>query len=271
MLSAGTVPQRGGIRACSIHAKGDCLDPVIARITEGEPYRHAIGFEANEVGRSSKDLLYNTGVRTGYYPLQEWNWSRADCQRFLVETLGEPFAKSACGFCPFAMSSESGRAHQIERYRQEPELGAEALFLEYVARSLNPEQTLIEGSSAAELVSAAELRDVQDQFDTLLEESAWALYEVRRLTRPGRAGKRGLTARSLRVTATGTRTEMAGQLAEKPGQRVHGDDGIVRHVLRDRRQHGVDHLFVAAPAGPEEKQRPGFEQWWQEAVGDSLF
>jgi hypothetical protein len=100
MLSAGTVPQRGGIRACSIHAKGNCLDPVTARITEGEPYRHAIGFEANEVGRSSKDRLYNTGVRTGYYPLQEWNWSRADCQRFLVETLGEPFAKSACGFLP---------------------------------------------------------------------------------------------------------------------------------------------------------------------------
>ena len=93
MLSAGTVPQRGGIRA-RIHAKGNCLDPVIARITEGEPYRHAIGFEANEGGRSSKDRFYNSDVRTGYYPLQEWNWSRADCQRFLVETLGEPFAKS---------------------------------------------------------------------------------------------------------------------------------------------------------------------------------
>jgi hypothetical protein len=33
----------------------------------------------------------------------------------------------------------------------------------------------------------------------------------------------------------------------------------------------VDHLFVAAPVGAEAKQRPGFEQWWQQAVGEGLF
>lgn len=77
MLAAGTVPQRGGIRACSMHAKGDCLDPVIARITAGHPYRHAIGFEANESGRAAKDRTYNTATRTGWYGVAlvtERNW-----------------------------------------------------------------------------------------------------------------------------------------------------------------------------------------------------
>jgi len=52
---------------------------------------------------------------------------------------------------------------------------------------------------------------------------------------------------------------------------VRGQDGIVRHVLRDRGRDGIDHLFVAAPARAQAKQRSGFEQWWQEATADSLF
>jgi hypothetical protein len=272
MLSAGTIPQRGGIRACSIHSKGEPLNAVIARITQGQPYRHAIGFEANERSRADKDRLYNNDVRTGWYPLQEWGWSRSDCHLYVTDRLGVAlFPKSACGFCPFTLATESGRARQVERYREEPGVGAEALFLEFVARSLNPAQTLIEGSSAAQWVAAAGLHEVQDRFDLLVEESAWALYEVRRLTRPGRDGKRGITARSVRVAATGTRAEMAAQLATQPGRRVVGLDGVVRHILRERRIDAVDHLFVAAPAGPEGKQRPGFEEWWQEATGEGLF
>lgn len=271
MLAAGTVPQRGGIRACSMHAKGDCLDPVIARITAGHPYRHAIGFEANESGRAAKDRTYNTATRTGWYPLLEWGWTRADCQRLVLDILGEAIPKSACGFCPFSMATATGRSQQVQRYRAEPERGAEALFLEFVARSLNPAQTLIENSSAAELVAQAGLDEVMARFTARLEHSPWALYEVRRLARPGRGGRRGITARSVRIIATGTRSHMADQLSTQPGQRVCGADGVVRHVVRERAHDGVDHLFVAAPAGPQNKQRPGFEQWWQEATGDGLF
>jgi hypothetical protein len=65
MLSADTVPQRGGMRMCSVHSKGDCVDPVIARITQGQSYRHAIGFEANEQARAEKDRLYDNDVRAG--------------------------------------------------------------------------------------------------------------------------------------------------------------------------------------------------------------
>lgn len=273
MLSSATVPQRGGSRLCSVHSKGDALDPVIARITRGQPYRHVIGFEANEAGRIEKDRRHDTDLRRGWYPLQSWSWTRDDCHRFVVDVFGEAIPKSCCGFCPFAMSTAAGRASVIERYRHEPELGVEALFLEFVARSVNPAQTLIDGSSAAELVASAGLEAVQEGFHARIENCAWSLYEVRRVVRPGRNGGRGITARSLRVKDTGSRAMMTQQLAYQPGRRAHGDDGITRHILRDRASDPakVDHLFVAAPSGAAAKQRPGFEQWWQEATGDGLF
>lgn len=271
MLSAATFPQRRGSRICSVHSKGDALDPVIARITKGNSYRHIIGFEANEVSRAQKDRLHNTERRTGEYPLQEWGWTREHCHRFLLDALNQSVPKSCCGFCPFALSTAAGRAVVIDRYRHEPHLGAEAMFLEHVARSINPAQTLIESSSLADLVADAQLAQVNALFERRLRESAWSLYEVRRLVRPGKDGKAGITARSLRVLATGDRTTIAELLTNQPGNSVRGSDGILRHVLRDRDRDGVDHLFVAAPAGAESKQRSGFEQWWQEATGDGLF
>lgn len=273
MRSAATLPQRGGARLCSVHSKGDLLDPVIARITRGRPFRHVIGFEANERARADKDRLFDTELRTGWYPLRDWGWTRADCHDFVVDTLGESIPKSCCGFCVFAMSTTNGRAATVQRYRQEPELGVEALVLEHLARSVNPSQTLIEGSSAADLVATAGLTELQQRFEGHLATCDWSLYEVRRLVRPGRSGGKGITARSLRVAATGSRDEMARQLAGQPGRRVQGADGIVRHILRDRATDSckVDHLYVAAPAGAQDKQRSGFEQWWQEATGDALF
>lgn len=271
MLSAATLPQLGGKRLCSVHAKGDALDPVIARITKGQPYRHAVGFEADERSRSDKDRLHDTDVRTGWYPLQDWGWTRRDCARYVTETLREDIPKSCCGFCPFAMSSASGREQVVARYRREPQLAADALFLEYVARSINPSQTLIVGSSLADLVTSAGLQDADTLFQSRLATCEWSLYEVRRVVRPGKDGGRGITARSLHVVANGTRAQMAEQLAAQPGQRTRGADGIVRHILRDRAEGNADHLFVAAPSGAQSKKRSGFEQWWQEATSEGLF
>jgi len=174
MLSAATIPQRGGSRICSVHSKGDALDPVIARITQGQPYRHVVGFEANEAARAAKDRLHDTELRSGWYPLQDWGWTRSDCHRYLLvlDVLGESVPKSCCGFCPFAMSTAAGWAQVIERYRQEPQLGADAMFLEHVARSINPSQTLIEGSSVADLVIEAGLSEVSDLFDAELHNRA---------------------------------------------------------------------------------------------------
>ena len=271
MLTAATLPQLGGKRLCSVHSKGDALDPVIARITKGQLYRHAVGFEADEKSRSDKDRTHDTALRAGWYPLQDWGWTRRDCAQYVLDVLGVEIPKSCCGFCPYSMSSAAGRDQVVERYRREPQLAVDALFLEYVARSINPLQTLIVGSSVADLVAHAGLGEALALFHGRLASAQWSLYEVRRVVRPAKNGGRGITARALEVVATGTRAAMSDQLAARPGRRVLGADGIVRHILRDRSEDGADHLFVAAPAGAQSKKRSGFEQWWQEATGEGLF
>lgn len=269
MLSQGTIPQLGGFRSCSVHAKANVLEPVIAAITQGQPYRHALGFEANERARAAKDALYNNERRTGWYPLVEWGFDRATADRYVIEKTGEPFPKSACSYCCFAMATESGRAGLIERYRAEPQAGAQALLLESVARALNPRQTLIAGSSAADLIVGARLTTVFDEFRALTEEMTFAVYEVRRIKTPLRGGRRPMTARSVRTIARGTRTAMDQHLEGMPGRRQLGPDGIVRHHVEAAER--CEHLFVVAPGVVEDKQRPHFEQMWQEANSEALF
>lgn len=202
----------------------------------------------------------------------DWGWTRSDCARFSLASLGELIPKSCCSFCPFALSSSAGRASSIDRFRREPQDAADALLLEYVARSINPSQTLIVGSSLADLIGSAGLSSVTGIFHARLNSCDWSLYEVRRVVRPTRTGGRGMIARALDVAATGTRAAMTELLATRPGRRTIGGDSIVRHVLHDRvRGDRVDHWFVAAPSGADSKQLNGFEQWWQEATGDGLF
>jgi hypothetical protein len=235
MLSAGTLPQVGGARVCSIHAKANCLEPVIASVTAGRRYRHALGFEAGETSRAAKDSLFNTERRTGWYPPLDWGWDRARRLEFIAETAHRQWAKSACSYCVFAMTTASGRQAVVERYRREPQAGAQALFLEAVARSLNERQTLIAGSSAVALVVQAGLVDVQARFERMLDECEHAIYEVRRLTRGSSARPHGLgiTARSVRATARGSRRQMNAELRRLGGHRQVGTDGIVRHILRE--------------------------------------
>ena len=269
MLSQGTIPQLGGFRSCSVHSKANALEPVIAALTQGQPYRHAIGFEAGERARATKDAQYNNERRTGWYPLVEWGFDRAMAQEYVTAVTGQPFPKSACSYCCFAMATETGRANQVERYRNEPQAGAQALLLETVARSLNPRQTLIAGSSAADLIAKAGLTDVLSEFAALLEQATFAVYEVRRVKTQVGEARRTMTARSVRTIARGTRVEMDDHLAGLAGRREVGADGIARHVMATAER--CEHLLVVAPAVVEDKQRPQFERLWQAANSDTLF
>lgn len=269
MLSQGTIPQLGGFRSCSVHSKANVLEPVIAALTQGQPYRHAIGFETGERARARKDSLYNNARRTGWYPLVEWGFDRAKAQDYVTTVTGEPFPKSACSYCCFAMATETGRANQIQRYRDEPQAGAQALLLETVARALNPRQTLIAGSSVTDLITGAGLNHVLRKFETLLEKATFAVYEVRRVKTHAGVAKRTMTARSVRAIARGTRVAMDHHLGTLPGRRELGQDGIARHYLDTAER--CEHLFVVAPALVEDKQRPQFERLWQEANSEKLF
>lgn len=172
------------------------------------------------------------------------------------------------------MTTRSGRDSVVQRWRREPQAGARALFLEFVARSLNERQTLVSGSSAAELVANANLGEVQRQFEELLDDCEHAIYEVRRLTRrsSSRPDGRGITARSVRAVSRGTRVEMQKALSLVPGVPHLGSDGIMRHVLRERTGENpwLEHFFVVCPAVVEDKSRTGFGAWWQEATTDAV-
>lgn len=176
MLSAGTVPQLGGLRACSVHSKGDCLDPVTAAVTAGKPYRHVIGYEVGEYKRVLKDRRYNTGLRTGWYPLaDDWGWDREKCQEYVTGVLGLSWEKSACVFCCFALATQAGRDKTLERFRRQPSAGVRAMLIEHVARSLNPAQTLVSGGSLADLVRQSGLTQVSEGFWRVLQRCDYSM------------------------------------------------------------------------------------------------
>ncbi|MCW8382456.1 hypothetical protein [Streptomyces justiciae] len=71
----GTVPQQGGIRLCSLHAKGEVGDALIAQEIGDRPFRQVMGFNADEVPRSLRDRgASKNPLRQGLYPLIEWGW-----------------------------------------------------------------------------------------------------------------------------------------------------------------------------------------------------
>jgi hypothetical protein len=267
MRQAGTIPQTGGARLCSVHAKGDVLDPIIATLTEGNPYRHVIGFEANEPKRATKDATYNTATRTGVYPLIEWNWDRAACEAYITQVTGATWEKSACTFCPFALANKAGRARTLARYAETPAAGVETLMLEHIALTLNPAQGLIGGTRAIDVVREAGYTHVIDAFQEALEASESALYEVRRILRPHKADPTRMAnaARSVRRVANGTRAAMLDLLEGTAGDVLEtGADGIARAYLRRRGATfpTAEHFLVVGPSDVADKESKHFDQWW---------
>lgn len=271
LAEAGTIPQSGGARLCSVHAKGDVLDPAIARLTGGHVFRHAVGFEADEASRAAKDSSYNTAARTGWYPLIEWGWDRAACLDFLREVTGITWTKSACVFCPYAVMTRAGRAEVLPRWaEEEPAAGLAALTLEHTALALNPGQGLIAGRRAVDFVRLAGHHRLLADLDAHLADTPHALYEVRRVLRPRRDDPAKLAngSRSLRRLATGHREELLANLAGLARTHdvdlEHGEDGIARAWRRRRglRMPTGEHFLTVAPATAVDKQPTRFEQWW---------
>jgi hypothetical protein len=263
MLDAGTVPQSGGKRLCSVHAKGDALDPTIERLTAGRSFRHVIGFEANEPSRVAKDVAYNTELRIGEYPLVEWGWDRQRCLDYIFELSGVHWTKSACTYCPFALQNKASRAVVFERYRhEEPEAARLALLMEHTSVALNPAQKLLGKKALRDELLSAGYADVVDAFDTWVANEPHSLYEVRRILRGQKADptKFANASRSVRVKATGTREEMVAML------------GCTKLTITERGDTfpTVEHFLVVAPATARDKEVDKFETWWHEATVERL-
>lgn len=266
MLAAGTVPQSAGSRRCSAHAKGWPLDATIPRLTNGRPYRHVVGFEANEPGRANKDALFNTALRTGEYPLIEWGWDRETCIEYIRLLTDVTWHKSACVYCPFSIQNKAGLARQLELYRQHPLAGVQALFMEEVSLALNPLQGLIPRDSLGRVLAAAEMHEVLALTKDRLNATPHALYDVRRILRPRKNDRTKManSARAIRRLATGTRSQMVRQLEEAGGNFER--DGFWRaHIVRrGDALPAAEHFLAVAPAVVHDKQQDRFEDWWRE-------
>ena len=101
----------------------------------------------------------------------------------------------------------------------------------------------------------------------------WKVYDVRRVIRP-RAddpAKAASASRSIRAIASGSRDQMTAilrDLAHTADAETGNGDGIERAWLRHRGTTlpAAEHFLVAAPAGPEDKEGPGFQAAWQTAT-----
>ena len=268
LLTAGTVPQLGS-RRCSLRAKGAVLDPIIAALTAGQPFRHYLGFETGELRRAQRDTAYNTSTRRGVYPLLDWQWSRTDALDYLVRVTGRHWQKSACSYCPFQFSSRASRSDALERYRHDPDAAVQALYLEHIAACLNPRQSLLAQGRLIDLVSDAGLTEVLDRFTHHVAAQQHALYEVRRVATPRRATTPAI-ARSVRRLDTGSAAALDDALIRLPAQMETTPDGITRawRRRRDETAPWAEHFYVVAPsAAIADKQRPGFEALYARATG----
>jgi hypothetical protein len=285
MFDAGTVPQTCGDRICSQHFKGFALDTVIGAITRGHPFRHLVGFSADERSRAKRDTRYNTELRTGEYPLIDWGWDRTRALRFLDETFSEKWIKSACSYCPFALATEAGRAATVAQFVADPHAGLLALAMEFTATCLNPTQGLIKGQRLLTVLKASpDTTVVLALFEEYLASVPWAVYEVRRTYSP-RSDGRFNHARAVKILETGTRPAMRARLrARAHGARLavtigdsrFADDQHPRVWLRRREPIApaaarvpivdAEHFLTVAPCTAVTKTGPAFPRAWAEAA-----
>lgn len=265
MFAGGTVPQvASGRRTCSIKQKGVPLDTWIEQNIDG-PFRHVMGFNADEEKRVLRDSSYSNAVRQSEYPLVEWGWGR---ERLLEEIeaiveIGRPWPKSCCSFCPFANDNH------LARYVDQPEAAVQAMLMEHVSMALNPRMTLFASKSVQDLVADA-LPAVADAFYERLAGTEHAVYDIRRVFHARRdgSGRKGSANRSVRKVFHGTATEcfrhIRGLALELGGERPVVEAGVMRSWIDHGgdRYPSVERFLVVAPSLAADKQQPSFENWW---------
>jgi hypothetical protein len=303
LLAGGTVVQlqknekRG--RICTQKAKGWPMDQFVSRATEGQPYRHVVGYELEEPERAEGDLEIAAKRRAAaargeqvmlperipWFPLIEWGWDREACKAFIWAHLGEwlgsgaqrtwegiDWPKSACFFCPFALSSMASRKEIVERLAADPKLGILTLTMERVSVALNPLQGI-----RGKLRMSDEVRrhapKLWAAFERSLERQPHALYAASRAYTPyidkkGRPGENA--SRQLVKLAEGTREEMERKLARQ-GRVERDRDGIptvwiVRRAHPPKTARDREQLLAVAPATAIGKTGPAFDTKWVAAA-----
>lgn len=279
MFAAGTVPQIvSGRRLCSYRAKGQVLDWWVADEFGGDPYRHVVGFAAEEVKRSVRDTSYTSAARDPWYPLIEWGWDRESCSAWLRDVFGVQWSRSCCGFCCFQAGPELELLCQ--RWRDDPAAAEKALRMEYTAVALNPRSKLFGRRTARHVAIQAGLRRLVERVDAELAAGPWAVYEVRRAYPARKIDKNGPSvpenwdryakgqgARSLRTVTVGTSAETRVAVAALGGL-PEGEHQLLRAWTHRAGPPypSREQFLVAAPAGVPNKDGPAFPTVWSHAA-----
>ena len=267
LKAAGTLPTwRPSSRLCSIKTKAVPGDTWIRQTFGDQPFRHVLGFNAEELKRVERDKSYATSTRHVEHPLVEWGWDRAKCEAYLFEKFGVTWLKSACKCCAFS----NGKTEVLERYNREPEAAYEVLEMEKISMSLNPAVHLFPKGSLRESLLVQGYGHLVDEADARMAVKPWALYRIRRIARSKR-----IVYRKVEYVATGTQASMTDALAGKAaslGIALTHEGGIARCYLRRRdAAHPLEEMYVAAPSGVEAKSRKCFEHFWAALNQPRLF
>lgn len=285
LRTAGTVPQYSGTHRCSLkfkafvveswldanvreparHAFGyniderDRVEKCEARFTE----RIAFGFNKDELDRVEKGQKYDTPSRVGFYPLVEWGWSRQNCIDYIRHHLGVTWKKSACVFCPFSCNKQS-EAELAARQANFPEEVADAMMLEHLSLSLNPEGVLYSNKALKDFVKDTGNTAALAAFNRKLATAPWTIYRVRRIWKAKTIADRAVE----RMGSFATQAAAERELLAAPAGKVKRLREIIYDVLRERDKSyfpSREEYYVAAPAIVEDKARygiPKFDKQW---------
>lgn len=262
---AGTVPTVCGTRKCSLKFKGWVLDQWIKQHFDRKHIRQIIGFHADELYRVERERRYYSGVGPPIeHPLITWGWDDRQCFDYLYARFGVAWKKSCCGFCMFS----GGKPEVIERFRAEPQSGAEAIILERTARALNPRMTLYSRRSVEELIREDGNSRALEIADDAFSRAEWKLMRVQRIRM-----KKGGAHRRTEELDRGTKAEMEARLTEEAVLRnlpLSYEGGQARlYLLRpseDSSYPTAEEMIVAVPGTVESKCRKNFTRRWSELV-----
>ncbi len=268
---SGTVPMVArGRRTCSVKFKGSVIDRFIAADLQGLPYRHVLGFNADEGDRVLRDQTYTSATRVPEYPLITWGYGTADCVALLRGRFGVTWKKSYCAQCPFP-GNIGGLPGHLERLRVFPERAAEVLMLEHVALALNPNSRLFGTTTLHSHVVADRNTGALAAFRRAQAAGGWSVYQVRRILWPrGEEHLKGPAWRSVRTVAVaGSRADALRELERRAAERggmVEVDEHRIPRAWQLRRgeKYPTREAFdVVAPTVVVDKARPEFAGAWR--------
>ncbi|MFC9249919.1 hypothetical protein [Amycolatopsis thailandensis] len=267
----GITPQLSD-RRCSLQFKGFVLDRFILTEFPGREYRHAIGYNRDELSRAEKDDVYATQTREPFHPLIEWDWSRARCLARLSKAFRITWKKSACSFCPFA-GSRSSLPDLKNRMRLFPDRAVEALLTEFRAMFFNPRSRMFGRHSLHDRLAEDGNVIALSRFEQQLERSQWSVYEVRRLYFPQAAdrNRKGPGWRSTRARFTGSRREALAWMRDHVGAPDDTGRVWIRRQATDGPYPRTEHFIGASLAGTADKERRNFAKHWATFTGETLF